>query len=188
MQVKEASVIVEDKLMTVKEAAEFINESPGVLRNWLRELKSLIPIVIGENGYRYFHQDGLQMLVQVKEMRNAKQMSLKQIEDELTNPPITSHSSENDATEKILYDLESLKKDLELQKNFNQVLVQQIKKQQEQMDIQITKIQEQQAYIAKLEYTSQQALIEDQREEEYRNVIKQQKQKRTNFLRFLSYR
>lgn len=188
-EAKNTTVILEDKLLTVKEAAEFIKESPGVVRNWLRELKALIPIVIGENGYRYFPSEGLQMLAQVKELRNDKQMSLKQIEDELSNPTVTSTSSVNDDTDKILHELTSLKEALELQKNFNQVLVQQIKKQQNQMESQNKQISDQKQYIAKLEYNSRQATLELQREEEeYRKELQLRKHKKINFLKFLSYR
>jgi predicted transcriptional regulator len=45
---------LEEVRLTVKEAAKYVNESPGVVRNWMRELKTCIHIVQGENGYNYF--------------------------------------------------------------------------------------------------------------------------------------
>lgn len=36
--------------LTVKEAAQHINESPHVIRNWLRELKNHIQSQKGENN------------------------------------------------------------------------------------------------------------------------------------------
>jgi hypothetical protein len=36
---------IDDLRLTAKEAAEYIDESPGVIRNWLRELKTHIPTI-----------------------------------------------------------------------------------------------------------------------------------------------
>ncbi|MCP3763644.1 helix-turn-helix domain-containing protein [Domibacillus sp. A3M-37] len=55
--------------LTVKEAAEHVNESPGVIRNWMRELKTHIPVVQGENGYNYFNQPALQRLMLIQQFR-----------------------------------------------------------------------------------------------------------------------
>jgi len=194
---KVTSIKEENRLLTVKEAAESINESPGVVRNWLRELKALIPVVIGDNGYRYFNQDSIDMLLKVKELRNNKQLSLKQIEDELTSsisltssplaPPL---SLKSDATEKILEDLKSIKDALELQKNFNQVLVQQLKKQQEHIERQHQQIIEQKQHIVTLESNSSKPTVELRLEEKTREPVEvtQSKQKKNHFFRLLSYR
>ncbi|HWJ79031.1 MAG TPA: MerR family transcriptional regulator [Niallia sp.] len=194
---KVTSIKEENRLLTVKEAAESINESPGVVRNWLRELKALIPVVIGDNGYRYFNQDSIDMLLKVKELRNNKQLSLKQIEDELTSsisltssplaPPL---SLKSDATEKILEDLKSIKDALELQKNFNQVLVQQLKKQQEHIERQHQQIIEQKQHIVTLESNSSKPPMELRLEEKTREPVEvtQSKQKKNHFFRLLSYR
>ena len=188
MQVNEPSISEEDKLLTVKEAAEYIKESPGVVRNWLRELKALIPVVIGENGYRYFNNDSLHTLTQVKEMRNIKQMSLKQIEDELTSPIIPFNPINADATEKILHDLTTIKEELELQKNFNQVLVQQLKKQQDHIEIQNQQIIQQKKHIVTLENRSTQANLEVELEQSARKSVDNSKQKKNHFFRVFSYR
>jgi hypothetical protein len=50
---------LEGMRLTVKEAAKQVNESPGVIRNWLRELKAYIPTIQGENGYHYFNKPAL---------------------------------------------------------------------------------------------------------------------------------
>jgi len=185
VQTKELS-IKEEKLLSVKEAAEYIEEGPGVVRNWLRELKTLIPVVIGENGYRYFDQKSLDILVKVKQMRNEKQMSLRQIEDELTSPVPASIPIATDATEKILQDLQTIKEELELQKNFNQVLVQQLKKQQEH-------IERQQEQIAFLENPvvlegKEENLAKSRKTKQSIVSEKETKQKKSGFIRLFSYR
>lgn len=40
--------------LTVKEAARYIEESPGVVRNWLRELKTHIPVKQGKKRLQLF--------------------------------------------------------------------------------------------------------------------------------------
>ncbi|MCM3361720.1 MULTISPECIES: MerR family transcriptional regulator [Bacillaceae] len=194
VQTKELSIKDEQtKLLSVKEAAEYIDEGPGVLRNWLRELKTLIPVIIGENGYRYFDQKSLDILVKVKQLRNEKQLSLRQIEDELTCPVPTSIPIATDATEKILQDLQTIKEELELQKNFNQVLVQQLKKQQEHIELQQEHIVSQEKKITRLENP----IIHQDKEDNLaksrktkQNFIneKETKQKKSGFIRLFSYR
>jgi DNA-binding transcriptional MerR regulator len=194
VQTKEITMKEEQtKLLSVKEAAEYIEEGPGVVRNWLRELKTLIPVIIGENGYRYFDQKSLDILVKVKQLRNDKQMSLRQIEDELTSPVPTSIPIATDATEKILQDLQTIKEELELQKNFNQVLVQQLKKQQEHIERQQEHIVSQENKITLLENPIIQQEIEEnlaksRKKKESILTEKETKQKKTGFIRLFSYR
>ena len=192
VQTKELS-IKEEKLLSVKEAAEYIEEGPGVVRNWLRELKTLIPVVIGENGYQYFDQKSLDILVKVKQMRNEKQMSLRQIEDELTSPVPASIPIATDATEKILQDLQTIKEELELQKNFNQVLVQQLKKQQEHIERQQEHIESQEKQIAFLENPvvlegKEENLAKSRKTKQSIVSEKETKQKKSGFIRLFSYR
>ncbi|WP_169818575.1 MerR family transcriptional regulator [Domibacillus iocasae] len=59
---------LEDLRLTVKEAAKYVNESPGVVRNWLRELKSYIPTMQGDNGYHYFDQRALERLMLIRQL------------------------------------------------------------------------------------------------------------------------
>ncbi|HEO8421244.1 MerR family transcriptional regulator [Niallia sp. FSL W8-0635] len=181
------------RLLSVKEAAEYIEEGPGVVRNWLRELKTLIPVIIGENGYRYFDQKSLDILVKVKQMRNEKQMSLRQIEDELTSPVPTSIPIATDATEKLLQDLQTIKEELELQKNFNQVLVQQLKKQQEHIERQNEHIVSQENKITLLEnpisqQNKEENLAKSKKMKDSLMKEKEIKQKKTGFIRLFSYR
>ncbi|WP_375143435.1 MerR family transcriptional regulator [Domibacillus sp. A3M-37] len=71
---------LEDMRLTVKEAANYVNESPGVVRNWLRELKSYIPTMQGDNGYHYFDQRALERLMLIRQLNRDQHYSIKQIE------------------------------------------------------------------------------------------------------------
>ncbi|MGP7815989.1 MerR family transcriptional regulator [Niallia sp. 01092] len=140
----------ETKALSVKEAADYINESPGVVRNWLRELKSFIPTIIGNHGYRYFDEEGIDMLIKVQKLRTEENLSLSQIAEKLSSSEQPSIPPQSDTTEKIQQDIQNIKEKLELQVNFNQVLVQQLKKQQEHIDEQQQFIQHQKEHISAL--------------------------------------
>ncbi|ALC82942.1 MULTISPECIES: hypothetical protein [Bacillus] len=43
---------IEEMSLTIKEAVQYIGESSVVVRNWMRELKSHIPTIQGENASR----------------------------------------------------------------------------------------------------------------------------------------
>ncbi|MCP3764760.1 helix-turn-helix domain-containing protein [Domibacillus sp. A3M-37] len=71
---------LEDLRLTVKDAAKYVNESPGVVRNWLRELKSYILTLQGDNGYHYFDQRALERLMLIRQLNRDQHYSIKQIE------------------------------------------------------------------------------------------------------------
>lgn len=128
---------VSDLRLTVKEAALHIEESPGVIRNWMRELKTHIPTIVGDNGYHYFDKIALERLLLIKQLNRVQNYSLKQIEYYLaTGGEKTKPEPKQGISELILEDVKVIKRQLELQKDFNEVLVQQLKKQQLHMDIQ----------------------------------------------------
>lgn len=129
--------------LTVKQAAKYVNENPGVIRNWLRELKSYIPTIQGENGYHYFNQSALERLLLVKKLSREQNYSIKQIEYHLaTGGEILKPEQTPEASEKILKDLSVIIEKLEMQDQFNQVLVQQLKQQQQHMDHQSKEIKD----------------------------------------------
>lgn len=125
---------LDDLRLTVKEAAKHIQESPGVVRNWMRELKSHIPTIQGENGYHYFDQPALEKLILIRQLNRDQNYSIKQIDYYFSNgetriQPESVHVVSNDIRE----DLKTIVDRLELQQQFNQALV--------------TKLDEQQQYI-----------------------------------------
>lgn len=190
---KEVVLTKNNAHLSVKEAAEYIEESPGVVRNWLRELKTQIPTIVGKHGYRYFDQSGLEVLKKVQQLRRDENLSLAEIAEKLSPakelqslPPTLSANS--DTAERILQDLNTIKEQLELQVNFNQVLVQQLKKQQEHIDEQQQFIQSQKEHISAL-------LDTRKREKEENSYVKIQKEKnmetsskKPTFFRLFSYR
>ena len=126
---------LDDLRLTVKQAAKYVNENPGVIRNWLRELKSFIPTIQGDNGYHYFNQSALERLLLVKQLSREQNYSIKQIEYHLaTGGKDLKPEPTPEASEIILKDLSIIKNKLELQEQFNQVLVKQLEKQQQHMD------------------------------------------------------
>ena len=159
-QGKELVAATEEILLSVKEAAIAIEESPGVVRNWLRELKGVIPAIVGEHGYRYFDPHAMEVLEKIKKLRNEDKLSLREIEDVLidTTPQVLQHQADV-PSEKLLEELKTTKEQLELQINFNSVLVQQLKKQQEQMDQQQDFIETQKEQIAALTAAAEQQYV-----------------------------
>ena len=150
-QEKEIIAAKEELLLSVKEAAVQIEETPGVVRNWLRELKGVIPTIVGEHGYRYFDSNAMEVLEKVKRMRNDDKLSLREIEETLNHSQQAPIVLQTDVTtEKILEELRATKEQLQLQINFNSVLVEQLKKQQEEMDRQQEFIEAQKEQISAL--------------------------------------
>lgn len=115
--------------LTVKEAAKHIEESPYVIRNWMRELKGHIPTNQGDNGYHYFDKKAIERLFLIKELIRDRGYSLKQVEYYLStgeNP-----KSEKPPEDQVLKQLKLITEQLKLQEDFNKVLVQRLDQQQQ---------------------------------------------------------
>ncbi|AZV45675.1 hypothetical protein BAOM_p022 (plasmid) [Peribacillus asahii] len=126
---------LEEVRLTVKEAAKYIDESPGVVRNWLRELKSHIPTIQGENGYHYFDKPALERLLLIRKLSREQNYSIKQIEYHFaTGGKGVKPEPNPEVSDLILKDLQVIKDKLELQEQFNQVLVKQLEKQQQHIE------------------------------------------------------
>lgn len=125
----------EELHLTVKEAAKYIGESAGVVRNWLRELKSHIPTIQGENGYHYFNRPALERLLLIKQLSREQNYSIKQIIYHFnSNGKSVKPEPRTEVSDLILKDLKVIKEKLEMQEQFNQVLIKQLDKQQQFMD------------------------------------------------------
>lgn len=160
MEQERVASATEEILLSVKEAAVAIEESPGVVRNWLRELKGVIPAIVGEHGYRYFDDNAMEVLEKIKKLRNEDKLSLREIEDVLTDTePQVLQQQVAKPSQEMLQELKTVKEQLELQINFNSVLVQQLKKQQEQMDQQHEFIETQKEQIAALTAAANQPYV-----------------------------
>lgn len=117
-------------LLTVKEVAKHINESPHVIRNWLKELKSYIPTQQGENKYHYFSQEGIDRLLLIQKMSREQGYSIKQIEFYLfTGEDPVKKDFQPEFEDKLLKELQEVKNRLEKQENFNQALIEKLDEQ-----------------------------------------------------------
>lgn len=149
---------LEELRLTVKEAAKYIDESSGVIRNWMRELKTHIPTIQGENGYHYFDKPALERLLLIKQLSRDQNYSIKQIEYYFaTGEKSLKPESTSEESELILKDLKVIKEQLELQKQFNQALIQKLNDQQEYITQSLIKRDQQLLESIK---ASQQARIE----------------------------
>jgi DNA-binding transcriptional MerR regulator len=125
---------LEEMRLTVKEAAKHVNESPGVVRNWMRELKSYIPTAQGENGYHYFDKPALERLLLICQLNREQNYSIKQMEYYFaTGETRIKPEAVNEVSDDIRKDLNNIMEQLKLQEQFNQALA--------------TKLDEQQQYI-----------------------------------------
>ena len=66
--------------MTVKEVALCLDESPNVIRNWMKELRMYIPLEKNESGYNVFNEKALEQMKIVKQLHREQNYSIKQIE------------------------------------------------------------------------------------------------------------
>lgn len=119
-----------DLSLTVKEAADHINESPHVIRNWLKELKGHIYTIKGDNNYHYFNAKAIERLLLIKKLSRDQGYSIKQIDYFLStgdNPLQPENKPENES--KILNEIQEMRKDFEKQEEFNQALLQKLEEQ-----------------------------------------------------------
>lgn len=122
--------------LTVKEAAIHIEETPYVIRNWMRELKGHIPTTQGDNGYHYFDHKSIERLLLIKELKRDRGYSLKQIEFYLStgeNP-----KPEKPPEDQTLKELKLIRDQLQLQEEFNKALIQRLDSQQSYIEKSIT--------------------------------------------------
>src|SRR5699024_4652870 len=109
-----------DLLLTVKEVAQHIDESPHVIRNWLRELKNHIDTQKGENNYHYFNSETIKRLLLIKTLTRDQGYSLKQVDYFLATgeDPLQPEIKTNNEN-KILKELQEMKEQLKKQEQFN---------------------------------------------------------------------
>ncbi|MFK4311050.1 DNA-binding transcriptional MerR regulator [Bacillus sp. RC242] len=151
--------------MTVKEVALCLDESPNVIRNWMKELKTYIPLEKNESGYNIFDEKALEQMKMVKQLHREQNYSIKQIEHYFATggesiKPVPSKeageilaeelkSLKNDVSkpgEILAEELKSLKNDVsklreysEKQEEFNKLLIEQLQKQQDYIDNKLEK-------------------------------------------------
>lgn len=114
----------DELLLTVKDVSQHINESPHVVRNWLKELKPYIPTQQGKNKYHYFNQKGIDRLILIKKMTREQGYSIKQIEYYLaTGENPEKREIQPEFEDRILKELEGVQSSLKKQEKFNYALI-----------------------------------------------------------------
>lgn len=129
---KNLSNNLDGSLKTVKEAADAIKESPNVIRNWMKELKGLIPTIRLENQYHYFDEHSMERLKLIKDFNRNQGFTLKQIQYLLSHQDgkyaekIQTEDDKSDLTIQVT----EIKELLENQKTFNEEVLLRIETQQ----------------------------------------------------------
>lgn len=70
----------QDKGFTVKEVASFLGETPNVIRNWFKELRTYIPHEKDSNGYNIYKREGIEQFKEIQALHRKQNWSIKQIE------------------------------------------------------------------------------------------------------------
>ncbi|NJP39376.1 MerR family transcriptional regulator [Alkalicoccus luteus] len=150
--------------LKVKDVSNLLQESPSVIRNWMRELKPYIPLKKDDNGYNLFDEEALAVMKQIKELHRDRNYSIKQIEHYFSTGGKDYIIVPDKSTEEILAEeLRDIKERLKVQEEEN-------KKRDEFTKQLLKRLDEQQEYIDKklLERTEEpsKALEEGEKEEE----------------------
>ena len=66
--------------LTIKEVSNIIDETPHIIRNWLKELKDYIPVHKNEAGYNVFDDEALERIKLIKQLHRDQNYSIKQIQ------------------------------------------------------------------------------------------------------------
>ncbi|PFZ88595.1 DUF3967 domain-containing protein [Bacillus pseudomycoides] len=133
--------------MTVKEVALCMDESPNVIRNWMKELRTYIPLEKNESGYNVFNEKALEQMKIVKQLHREQNYSIKQIEHYFATggesiKPVPS----KEVGEILAEELKTLKNEVsrlreysEKQEEFNKLLIEQLQKQQDYINNKLEK-------------------------------------------------
>ena len=145
------------RLLTVKEVANLVDETPNVIRNWLKELKMYIPVIKNESGYNVFDDEAIEILKQIKHLHRERNYSVKQIEHYFfTNGEAYKPINQKTFDEKFADEMNELKEQIKALQEHNQ-------KQDEFNKTLILKLEEQSKYIDEKLNKRDQALMESLR-------------------------
>lgn len=140
---------LDDKILTVKEVANILEETPHIVRNWMKDLRAYIPLKKDKNGYNTFDAEALERMKLIKQLHREQNYSIKQIEhyfatggesykpvptkgvDELLAEELRKMREEIQAARE---EIQTLQEHSEKQEQFNQALIQRLDEQQQYMD------------------------------------------------------
>jgi len=134
-------------LLTVKEVAAIIEETPNIVRNWMKELKSYIPLQKNESGYNVFNQEALGRLKLIKQLHRERNYSIKQIEHYFATDGATFIPTPTKETGEILAEelrglheeIKDLREYAQRQEEFNKALLAKLQEQQTYLDKKLDK-------------------------------------------------
>lgn len=130
---------MDNVLLSVKEAATAIEETPNVVRNWIKQLRAYIPLKKDSNGYNLFDHEALETLMLIKELHRNRGYSVKQIEHylatggEIPKPPQIEEKLGEDINE-MKQQLQELMKQNEQQSHFNEALIKKLDEQNQYIE------------------------------------------------------
>lgn len=155
---------LDEKKLTVKEVANLLDESPNVIRNWLKDLKTYIPIQKNNSGYNVFDKEAISVLRQIKHLHRERNYSMRQIEHFLaTNGEEYVVVDEKTFDEKFAEEMKELKEQVKQLTEYN-------KKQDEFNKALINKLEDQSKYLE--EHKQYIADILSKREQEFKETLR----------------
>jgi DNA-binding transcriptional MerR regulator len=130
--------------LTVKEAANIIDETSNVLRNWFKELRDYIPHEKNKSGYNVFNQKSIERLREIKSLHRDQNWSMKQIEHYYaTGGEAFKPEPEKTTGEVIAEELRALREEMRHLREDNQYLKEAHDKQKEFNQVLVKKLDEQ---------------------------------------------
>lgn len=130
--------------LTVKEAANIIDETSNVLRNWFKELRDYIPHEKNKSGYNVFNQKSIERLREIKSLHRNQNWSMKQIEHYYaTGGEAFKPEPEKTTGEVIAEELRALREEMRHLREDNQYLKEAHDKQKEFNQVLVKKLDEQ---------------------------------------------
>ena len=131
--------------LTIKEVSNILDETPNIIRNWMKELKPYIPLKKNESGYNVFDHEALEQMKLIKQLHREQNYSIKQIEHYFATGGESYKPSPKKGTDEILAEemrkmreeIQFLSEHSEKQEQFNQALIQRLDEQQRYLDKQL---------------------------------------------------
>lgn len=130
---------LDKRLLTVKETANLLDETPNVVRNWMQELRTYIPLQKNEAGYNLFSPEAIEVMKQIKQLHRQQNYSIRQIQHYLaTGGEAYQLIPEKKAEEILAEELQDMKKEIQelreysiKQTEFNEKLAEKLNQQHE---------------------------------------------------------
>lgn len=144
---EKVDIKLDEKLLTVKEVANLLEETPNVIRNWLKDLKMYIPTTKNESGYNVFGSEAIKVLKEIQHLHRERNYSVKQIEHYFftggeSYKPISEKSFDEkfaDEINELKNQIKSLQEHNNKQDEFNKSLISKLEEQSKYIDDRLNK-------------------------------------------------